>query len=223
MNLTVVRKEVTGLLGNEASGHGFDHAERVERLALSFAEKENADETLVSLIALLHDADDYKLFGARNAEELPNARCILALAGTEEKTTEKVISEIKRIGYSKALGSIRPETTEGKCVSDADMCDALGANGILRAYAYGTAHGRPFFVPGSHARETLSAEEYRNGGTSSGIDHMFEKILRLKGYMLTSAGRAEAELRHRATAAFLDELFREENAEELRKKLLSFT
>lgn len=222
MKLSVVREEVAGLLGKESSGHGVDHVARVERLALTFAETENADGTLVSLIALLHDADDYKLFGKENAEALPNARRILALAGANEKTTETVTNEIKRIGYSKALGGIRPETPEGKCVSDADMCDALGANGILRTYAFGAAHGRPFFVPDSDARENMTADEYVSGGTASGVDHMFEKILRLKNYMLTSAGKTEARLRHEATIAFLDELFREEKAEDMRKRLVSF-
>lgn len=222
MKFCVVREEVNRLLGGEGSGHGADHSERVERLALAFAQTEKADGTLVSLIALLHDADDYKLFGKENAEALPNARRILALAGAQEEAAEKVLSEIKRIGYSKALKGIRPQTPEGKCVSDADMCDALGANGILRAYAYGAAHGRPFFEPAPAAREHMSADEYVNGGTSSGVGHMFEKILRLKKYMLTPSGKAEAELRHAATVDFLDELFREEGAEELRKTLLSF-
>ena len=42
-----------------------------------FAEKENANKYIVSLIALLHDADDYKLFGRENAEKLTNAKIIM--------------------------------------------------------------------------------------------------------------------------------------------------
>lgn len=223
MDINAVKEQVRLLLDSDASGHGFDHVRRVEALALSFARKENADETLTSLIALLHDADDYKLFGEENEASLPNARRILTLAGAEEPTAGKVIAEIKRLGYSKALNGVRPLTPEGKCVSDADMCDALGANGILRTYAFGAKHDRPFYLPEIAPREELSAREYRAGETATGVGHMFEKILRLKNYMLTSSGKTEAETRHRATAAFLDELFREENDENLRKKLQSYT
>ena len=47
-------------------------------------------------------------------------------------------------------------------VSDADMCDALGANGILRTYAFGLASGRPFFDRNCFPEEALTAEQYRD-------------------------------------------------------------
>ena len=52
----------------------FNHINRVLDLSLKFAEKENANKYIVSLIALLHDADDYKLFGMENAEKLTKAK-----------------------------------------------------------------------------------------------------------------------------------------------------
>ena len=56
-----IRKQVCKLLDKDNSGHGMDHINRVLNLALKFAEKENANKKIVSLIALLHDVDDYKL------------------------------------------------------------------------------------------------------------------------------------------------------------------
>ncbi len=222
MNVADVSEKVYLLLKNESSGHGFDHIGRVLRLSLRFAREENADTQTVSLIALLHDTDDYKLFGTQSAETLPNARRILYESGADEAAVKAVTDEIKRIGYSKALKGIRPLTPEGKCVSDADMCDAMGADGILRAYAYGLKKGRPFFDPSLPTRTDVTYESYA-GDSSTGVDHMFEKILRLKGYMLTPAGKREAQIRHSATAAFLEELFREEDAPEWQKMLRQFT
>ena len=49
-------EEVRNMLSGEQSGHGFDHVERVYRLALELAEKEGADKEIVGLAALLHDA-----------------------------------------------------------------------------------------------------------------------------------------------------------------------
>lgn len=80
-----VIQQVQQLLENDNSGHGFDHIKRVLDLSLSFCEKENANKEIVSLIALLHDVDDYKLFGKENAEILPNANHILDVCKIDEK------------------------------------------------------------------------------------------------------------------------------------------
>ena len=77
MDIEKVRSLVFELLGNDETGHGIDHIKRVLRLSLNFADIENADKDLVTLIALLHDVDDYKLFGMENAKELVNAKKIM--------------------------------------------------------------------------------------------------------------------------------------------------
>ena len=69
-----VKNEVSKLLDKDNSGHGMEHINRVLDLSLKFAEKENADKEIAALIALLHDADDYKLFGIKNSENLTNAK-----------------------------------------------------------------------------------------------------------------------------------------------------
>lgn len=63
-----VREQVEELLNNDNSGHGMDHINRVLALSLKFAEKESANKTIVSLVALLHDVDDYRLFGSENVK-----------------------------------------------------------------------------------------------------------------------------------------------------------
>ncbi len=209
-----IRKGVAALLENDISGHGTDHIDRVVRLSLSFAEAEGANAEITELIALLHDVDDYKLFGTAGAVDLPNARRIMENVGIDASIQKNVLSEIRRIGFNKALNGIRPESIEGKIVSDADMCDALGVNGVLRAYRYSIKDGKPFFDRKSFPIENMTSEIYKTHDADSTVCHIFEKILKLKDMMLTDAGRAEALSRHEIVLSMLHHLFEEENADE---------
>lgn len=212
--IEAVKKQVYELLSEDKSGHGAEHIERVLRLSLKFAEAENADKEITALTALLHDADDYKLFGAENAADLTNTERILEQCAVEGNTKERVLNAVKAVGYSKRLQGVKPETVEGMAVSDADMCDAMGVTGILRSYRYNLAHGNLFFDRNIYPVTNMSAAEYmaKKGGTV--VTHMFEKSLKLKDLMLTDSGKKEAAERHNITVDFLYHFFEEENAPE---------
>lgn len=209
-----VKNKVFELLGRDNSGHGNDHINRVLKLSLEFAEKENANKDVVALIALLHDVDDYKLFGEENAENLTNAKIIMNEVKVDKQIQDEVLQSLKCIGYSNLLKGFRPETIEGKIVSDADMCDALGANGILRVYTYSMKNGKPFFDRNVFPVEDMTADKYTRKCADSSVCHIFEKILKLKGLMLTNAGKEEAQNRHQIIVDFLYHLFDEEDAPE---------
>ena len=217
-----IKKEVFNLLNNDDSGHGMDHINRVLKLSLKFAENEDADKYIVALIALLHDVDDYKLFGEENAKNLPNARYIMKSVDITDEMQNKVLSSLECIGYSKSLKGIRPTTIEGKIVSDADMCDAMGVNGILRTNKYSTKNGKPFFDRNIFPVEDITDERYKRKCSDSSVCHMFEKLLKLKGLMMTESGRMEAEERHQIMIDILYHLFDEENAPEWRDYLDAF-
>ena len=209
-----VKQEVIKLLDKDNSGHGMDHINRVLDLSLKFAEKENANAQVVALIALLHDVDDYKLFGMENAEKLINARRIMDNCNVDKDIQEQVCDALNNIGYSKRLKGHCPTTLEGKIVSDADMCDALGANGILRVYTYSMKNGKPFFDRNISPIEDMTAEKYTRNCADSSVCHIFEKILKLKDLMLTDSGKEESKNRHQIVVDFLYHLFNEENAPE---------
>jgi len=209
-----VKKQVYDLLESDDSGHGIDHINRVLSLSLKFAKEENVNEEIVSLIALLHDVDDYKLFGTENAENLSNARMILKNNKVNENVQEQVLSEIKNIGYKKTFSGYRPKTIEGMIVSDADMCDAVGVNGILRTYKYTTKHNRPFFDRNTFPLENMDASKYNRVCSDSSVNHLFEKGLKLHKLMLTEAGKKEIEKRHKITIDILYQLFDEEDAKD---------
>ena len=214
-----VKEQVYKLLNKDNSGHGMDHINRVLDLSLKFADKEHANREIVSLIALLHDVDDYKLFGIENAENLTNAKRIMSECAIDDEIQNKVCSELKCIGYSKLLEGFRPKTIEGQVVSDADMCDALGSNGILRVYTYSLKNGKPFFDRNVFPIEDMTADKYTKRCADSSVCHIFEKILKLKNLMITDSGKEEAKERHQIIVDFLYHLFNEENAQEWTKYL----
>lgn len=219
MMIEEVKNQVFLLLDKDKSGHGMDHINRVLDLSLKFALKENANLEIVSLIALLHNVDDYKLFGMHYANHLINARAIMNKCGIHFDIQKEVCSALRCIGYSKRLKGIIPDTIEAMVVSDADMCDGMGINGILRVYTYSLETGRIFFDKNVFPREQMDYSEYVSKNVGTGVNHIFEKILKLKGMMLTESGRLEAEIREKIVIDFLYQLFREEDAIEWKNYL----
>ena len=206
-----VKQEVKKILNKDNSGHGMDHIDRVLDLSLRFAKKENAN---VEIVALIHDVDDYKLFGIENAEKLTNAKRIMNICNVDKDIQEQVCRELNNIGYSKRLKGLCPTNIEGKVVSDADMCDALGSNGILRVYTYSMKNGKPFFDRNIFPIENMSAEKYTSKCADTAVCHIFEKILKIKDLMLTDSGKEESKNRHQLVIDFMYQLFYEENAPE---------
>ena len=203
---------VRSILESENSGHGMDHIEGVCHLTQEFAKKQKCNKNRAMLIALLHDVDDYKLFGADASKTLPNAHKILDEIGVPTAEKEIILGELGSIGFSKRLEGKAPSTIEGKMVSDADMCEAIGITGILRSYKYNVKHGGSFFDPNVWPKEYKTAEEYRDSEVTTSVCHAFEKLLKLKNLMLTKPGKKEAQKRHNAMVQLLYQFFDEQNA-----------
>ena len=169
------------LFAENADGHGLEHALRVYRTALHLAKSAPAaDPLVVALGALLHDADDHKLF---HTENNANARRFLTEQGVDAETADRICGAINAVSFSQNRGK-RPETIEGQLIQDADRLDAIGAVGIARTFAYGGKHGRT---------------------PEDSIAHFHEKLLLLKDLMNTEQAKALAEERHAFLEAFLKE------------------
>lgn len=206
-----IKKDVEALLNSDKSGHGMDHIERVLDLSYDLAKNMNVNIHIISLIALLHDVDDYKLFGDENAKKLNNARSILEKHNIDDKTKEIVLTSISQIGYSKRLSGIKPQYLEGMIVSDADMLDAMGACGLTRSIAYAVSKGRKVFDENIFPSLDLDASGYIKEKDTTMINHVFEKLLKLKDLMLTDNAKKEALIRHEFMLEFLNEYFEELN------------
>jgi len=136
----------------------------------------------ISLAALLHDADDYKLFSTENNA---NARSFMEQKGLPSEMVEQICKIINSVSFSHNRGR-RPETLEGRIVQDADRLDAIGAIGIARTFAYGGKDGR---------------------GLSESIKHFYDKLLLLKEEMNTDAAKEMAQKRHEYMKDFLEEYY----------------
>lgn len=218
--LEKIKSEVKILMCGNNNGHGFDHVERVYHLAVSFAELEGADISVTALAALLHDVDDYKLFGKECADNLLNAKRIMRDNNIDEKIAAQVCEIISTMGYSKSLKGIRPKSLEGQIVSDADMLDAVGAVGLIRnlAYALERCHGcaDSIFDKDTYPELNLSSEQYKtpNRKSDNFINHFFEKLLKLKDMLFTKSAIKEAAARHAFMETFLRQYFIESNCPE---------
>ena len=131
---------------------------------------------------------------------------------------QAILENIAAIGYSKRLNGQQPQRLAGQLVSDADMCEAIGAVGIERALVYACHHGGRIFDPTVWPNVDLAAHEYDVSGnthdTDGFINHFFEKLLKLKDLMLTEPGRIEARKRQHVMVDFLRAYFREKNVPE---------
>ena len=176
---------VNDLFRDNSGGHDAEHTLRVYRNALKIAKYEpECDMEIVILAALLHDADDHKLFATENNA---NARAFMAGRSIPEDRIERVCRVINSVSFSKNKDR-KPDTIEAMVVQDADRLDAMGAVGIARTFAYGGEHGRPM---------------------EESLQHFHDKLLRLKDLMNTETGKQLAEERHAFLEAFLQEYARE--------------
>ena len=190
MNELLIRNAkdyIKELFAGNSDGHDLDHSLRVYSNAMTIAETESdCNIEVVALAALLHDADDHKLF---DTEENSNAVSFLKSNGVDNEEIEFIVRIINSVSFSKNKGQ-KPDSLEGMIVQDADRLDAMGAIGIARTFAYGGKHGRSL---------------------ESSIDHFHEKLLLLSDGLNTSKAREMAAPRHTFLESFIEQFNSENN------------
>ena len=133
--IDAAKEYIERLFAGNTDGHGFDHSLRVYGNAMVIVETEPAaDRFIVALGALLHDADDYKLFQTENNA---NARSFLESENVDPETRDLICKVINSVSFS------------------ADRLDAIGAIGIARTFAFGGKHGRSLDSSIDHFHEKL--------------------------------------------------------------------
>ena len=162
-----------------------EHTLRVYTNAMRIAQAEGpCDLEIVGLSALLHDADDDKLF---HTENNANARMFLEEICIPQYQIDQICRVINAVSFSKNRGK-HPETLEGKIVQDADRLDAIGAVELRKL----------FFLWWPQRRSLTDT-----------VQHFHDKLLLLKDEMNTETAKQIAESRHQFLITFLKELEKE--------------
>lgn len=212
-------RETIDRIGQEARSHfksagpshGWDHTERVLRLALHIGRVEGGDLAVIELAALLHDIgrklEDESLGEVCHAEE--GARMageILERHGVEEGVAKKVI---RCIEHHRFRGDKNPDTLEARIIFDADKLDSIGAVGIGRAFLFAGESGAKLHnEPGT---DPLEAKAYSEEDTA--YREFLAKLRHVHERMLTAEGKRLAEERHAFMLKFFNRLAEEVSGE----------
>ena len=203
---------VKSKLENAEGGHDWFHIERVYKNALSIAENEVCDDTVVKLAALLHDIADSKFHNGDETVGPEIAREFLLINEVEEATIQHVIKIIENISFNGGNTKKEFSSIELDIVQDADRLDAIGAIGIARAFNYGGFKNRPLYNPNIAPKLHMSKEEYKNSKAPT-LNHFYEKLLLLKDKMNTETGKQIAKERHQFMMNFLSQFYAEWDGE----------
>lgn len=176
---------------NIAEHHGLDHAKTVmhhvqQAIKCSEINIPEKDQIIILLVALLHDADDTKLFKTKNNQ---NARDILLSICADN--IEEIIKLINCISVSKNNDSIPDEAKERPWLlypRYADRLEAIGEIGMKRCYEVTMEFKNPLYTentPKAISKTELyhiaTPDRYKNYTKSSVsmIDHYYDKLLHI--------------------------------------------
>lgn len=208
MDDLIVKAEawVRELFDGDATGHDWFHTDRVRKNAKAIAKKEGADVSVCELASLLHDAGDDKFHDS----EMSGRTFVYSWLSKEKASTDvidRVMAIIDTVSF-KGGNNRQPDTLEGKVVQDADRLEALGAIGIARCFMYAGNKGDAMHLPHENPRGKMTKEDYRHG-TSTAINHFYEKLLTLSAQMKTETGSRLAKSRHEFLEGYLQQFFQE--------------
>jgi len=211
--LAAIKKFSFDKMSGDATGHNFDHIQRVIKTAKRILQTEDADPLITLAAAYLHDVADDKLVDNPAALEHEIKEFLLSIDFTEEQVDE-VLYITHNLSFSKSLSKNPPKLSlAGQIVQDSDRLDAIGAIGIIRAIYYGGAHAETIYDPTIEPRQSMNKAEYRNLNNETIINHFYEKLLKLTAMMNTPTAKRIAEKRHQYMVDFLDEFKAEWDAE----------
>lgn len=186
MNLKIINKAekfARELLGNDSSGHDFWHCLRVKNIAMNISSQYDCDKDLITLAAILHDVDDYKIFGSNGHSHLIE---FCDANGIDSTCRDKIVAIIDFLSLDIQDDSVSIET---KIIQDADNLDALGAIGLARMFAFGGANGKVMY-DASH---------------NDSFSHFYLRLIKLPELMNTTYAKKEAERRINFMRKFIEE------------------
>lgn len=209
MNIDAVKDFAKNVLKDDATGHDWQHALRVEANAHKIAPHDLSNEEIEIIRAAcwLHDTIDEKI--ADDIRQTPeDVRTVLKENNATAYQIEEILYIIQNLSFSKNLETKHELSLMGQIAQDADRLDAVGAIGIARTFYFGGHKGSPIYDEVEpRSQEELTVANYRD--ETSVINHFYEKLLLLEDTMNTEAGIREAKKRIDFMKAYLEQFYHE--------------
>lgn len=169
--------------------HGYPHVIRVYDLCLKIGKELSANLLVLKLAALFHDigrVGDQKSFNKKNHAEISAEIASDFLLSNNLKISNNDIKNIIHCIKSHSFSNkFKPETLEAKILSDVDKLDALGAIGLYR---------------------TIGFTVQNHGGIEQVIEHLENKIMKLKDLIYLDISRKIAEERQKLILDFYNSI-----------------
>lgn len=187
--------------------HGWDHVERVYKLAQMIGRREGGDLFVIGMAALMHD------LGRAAPLEEERHHADLSVVMAQELMGRYKVPAIKQeaiihaiVAHSFSRG-VEPRTLEAEVVRDSDRLDGLGAIGVMRWAITGAVRQGSETV--AYHPDDPFARRHQLDDKHYMLDHFYQKLLKLEETMRTETGRALAWRRTQFMEQYLDE-FRKE-------------
>ena len=192
--------------------HGYDHLQRVSRLAVKIGTIEKADCEIVEIAALLHDIGQVSLAWARRAlgkdeSDYQDFITRYLLDTNDHGKIGAIIARrfLEQAGYPgekinrvtliiSEHPTLKQTTLESGVVSDADKLDALGATWVARAFQRTNAFDRSLTIESIPEKYFKGKEQFLN-------------------FFHSESARKIAEERYRFLATFQEQFQKELNLE----------
>jgi uncharacterized protein len=190
------------------SHHDGSHSERVRSMALRIGKEEGADLEVVEAASLLHDVaramEDRGEISDHAKEGARIARSILKQSGFPKEKIELVCRCIQVHRFRNGMSA---ESLEAKVLQDADRLDVIGAIGLARLFARSGWENVPIHDP------MIPPKEKYDGRSCTSVNHIYEKVLRIRETLHTASAKRIAEDRHIFVEQFLKMLLKEWDGE----------
>jgi len=174
--------------------HGFSHTERIYELCVQIGKDLGANLFILKISALLHDIgrdSEEQDIRNRNHAELSAEMSIAFLKYQDFQISQdefdNIIHCIRAHSFS---NKTIPRTLEAKILSDVDKLYALGAIGLYRVIGF-----------------TIK----KNGGIEEVIEHLENKILKLRDQLYLEESRKIADERKQIIVNFYNKIRQESN------------
>ena len=187
--------------------HGFDHIQRVARMAERLAKAEGADLEIVHTAALLHDSKGSDPNSGERLSHHEASAIFAAIILREENWSQERIEAVQHCirGHRYRGGQENaPRTIEAKVLFDADKLDVLGAIGVARTIGYAVQAGQPIYAKPS--QQFLDSGVKEAGEPHSSYHEYLFKLRKVKDRLFTRSALQLAENRHKFLTDYYEQL-----------------